>query len=91
MFKKITEAHRVLGDESKRKLYDQAGKQGVERGHAHAGGGGADLFSQMFGGGGGGGRGMGGPRKGPDMYVSTALCFASLFFSISASRFEVIC
>lgn len=52
MFKNISHAYEVLSDESKRKLYDQYGKKGLEEG---GGGGGfhdaSDIFSMFFGGG----------------------------------------
>lgn len=53
MFKNISHAYEVLSDESKRKLYDQYGKKGLEEGGG--GGGGfhdaSDIFSMFFGGG----------------------------------------
>jgi len=63
-FKKVSRAYEVLGDDAKRKLYDQHGEAAfdpnVGAGRGPAGGGfrGADprdIFEQMFGGGGGGG------------------------------------
>merc|ERR1719379_2299007 len=45
-FKVISKAYDILSDEEKRKLYDQGGEEAVESGGA---GGGADLFSSMFG------------------------------------------
>lgn len=52
MFKNISHAYEVLSDESRRKLYDQYGKKGLEEG---GGGGGfhdaSDIFSMFFGGG----------------------------------------
>jgi molecular chaperone DnaJ len=63
-FKKVSRAYEVLGDEAKRKLYDQHGEAafdpnagGGARGPAGGGFRGADprdIFEQMFGGGGGG-------------------------------------
>lgn len=64
-FKAITKAYEILGDEEKRKLYDQYGEKGVKPGGG-GGGGAGDIFTQMFGGGRGGG-GRGGPRKGGDV------------------------
>lgn len=52
-FQKISEAYEVLGDDEKRKTYDQFGKDGLSEG----GGPGVnpfDIFSQFFGNGGGG-------------------------------------
>jgi len=78
-FKEAAEAYEVLGDEEKRKRYDQFGHAGVE-GMGHAGSGFGSMedifaaFGDIFGGGGGGGRGSsifdaffggGGRRGGP--------------------------
>ena len=64
-FKKVSEAYGVLGDESKRRMYDQYGQSAFSGGGAPGGFGGAGGFSSMeealrtfmgaFGGGGGGG------------------------------------
>ena len=49
-WQEITAAYEVLSDRDKREMYDQGGEEGVQQGRH--GGGGADIFSQMFGGGG---------------------------------------
>lgn len=56
-FKEMTAAYEVLSDRDKRELYDKYGEEGVKQGGGM--GGGADIFSQMFGG------GMGGRQQGP--------------------------
>lgn len=62
-FKKVSRAYEILGDDAKRKLYDQHGEaafdQNMGAGRGPAGGGfrsadPRDIFEQMFGGGGGG-------------------------------------
>ena len=73
-FKEATEAYEILGDEQKRRAYDQYGHAGVD-GQAGGGfgGGGAsfsdifgDVFGDIFGGGGRGGS-RGGPQRGSDL------------------------
>lgn len=64
-FKKIAGAWDVLGDDKKRKLYDQYGKKGLEAGGNPEGGDMDDMMSMFF----GGGRGRrssepSGPKKG---------------------------
>merc|ERR1719245_1489145 len=62
-------AYEVLSNPEKRKLYDQAGEQGIKEGGSGGGGGmnPMDIFDMFFGGGGGGdpfGRGrQRGPRR----------------------------
>eukprot|EP01051_Picozoa_sp_SAG22_P015102 SAG22_NODE_1928_length_3293_cov_29.434878_1_plen_174_part_00 len=56
-FKKLTEAYEVLSDAHKRQLYDQYGKEGLERGGPPRSR--DDIFGSIFGGGGG----RGGPRQ----------------------------
>jgi len=74
-FKKVSEAYDVLHDTEKRQLYDQYGKEGVQRGGGGGGfsgqnshdifrhffeASGEDPFASMFG---GGGRGSGGTQR----------------------------
>lgn len=83
-FKKVSRAYEILGDDAKRKLYDQHGEAafdpnmgGGPRGPAGGGFRGADprdIFEQMFGGGGfgdmfGGGGGGGHDNAGEDLRV----------------------
>jgi molecular chaperone DnaJ len=83
-FKKVSRAYEILGDDAKRKLYDQHGEAafdpnmgGGARGPAGGGFRGADprdIFEQMFGGGGfgdmfGGGGGGGQENAGEDLRV----------------------
>jgi len=59
-FKNISQAYEVLSNPEKRKLYDQAGEQGIKEGGTGGGGGGfsspMDIFDMFFGGGMGRGR-----------------------------------
>jgi len=62
-FKEISAAYDVLSDREKRQLYDDHGAEAAQQGRPQGGGGG-DIFSQMFGGGMGGMGGQRGPKKG---------------------------
>jgi molecular chaperone DnaJ len=68
-FKRINEAYDVLGKEEKRQIYDQYGKEGLERQgagfHANSMDDIMDVFNSMFGGGFGGGFGGQSRRRDP--------------------------
>merc|ERR1719339_631072 len=69
-FKEISMAYEVLSNPEKRKLYDQAGEQGIKEGGSGGGGGmnPMDIFDMFFGGGGGDPFGRGGSfgrQRGP--------------------------
>lgn len=77
-FKEINEAASVLGDDTKRKQYDQFGSDGMKYGQAGQGFGGGfgsgfdgfdfnDIFDSFFGGRGGFGGGRRGPQRGADL------------------------
>jgi len=69
LFKRINEAYDVLGKDEKRQIYDQYGKEGLERQgagfHANSMDDIMDVFNSMFGGGFGGGFGGQGRRRDP--------------------------
>ena len=73
-FKEISKAYEILGDDDKRKLYDEGGEKGVEQGGA---GGHGDIFSSMFGG--GGRRGPAGPPKGKDVHQKVKVTLEDLY------------
>merc|ERR1719219_2467543 len=69
-------AYEVLSNPEKRKLYDQAGEQGIKEGGSGGGGGmnPMDIFDMFFGGGGGDPFGRGrqrGPRRTKNLVTSS--------------------
>lgn len=91
-FKLINEAYDVLGKEEKRRVYDQYGKEGLERQgagfHANSMDDIMDVFNSMFGGGFGGGFGAQGRKKDPsakyalDFEISLDLPFNEAIFGV---------
>lgn len=95
-FKEIGEAYSVLGDENKRKTYDQFGSAAFEQGGGTGGFNGGfegfggfqgadvdlnDIFSDFLGGFGfGGGRGKNRPTKGDDILIKVDLEFTEAIF-----------
>lgn len=90
-FKEVSAAYDVLGDEAKRKEYDEVRRLGPMAGYGGPGSGGGggtsfnvgadglgDLLGQMFGRGrrGGGASAGGGPQRGADVEASLTLDFA---------------
>lgn len=83
-FKEISAAYEALSDESKRKLYDQYGEEGLKEGGGGGGGRNAnDIFADLFGFGGFGGRGGGGRSQGPsrtqDVQFQLALSLSDFY------------
>ena len=94
-FKELNEAWQVLGDETKRKQYDQYGSDFEQQGFGGGGGGQGgfggmnfdfgngggfgDIFGEAFGFGGGGNRG---PKRGNDIQVDVQLEFRDAVFGI---------
>jgi molecular chaperone DnaJ len=87
-FKEINEAHQVLSDENKRRIYDQFGHAGLDGSagpgfdagisdvFAHM----QDLFAEMFSGGGNYGEGGRGARRGGDLRVQARLTLREAAF-----------
>lgn len=76
LFKDIQEAYDCLSDNEKKELYDQGGKEAVERG---GGGGGEDLFSSFFGGGGSRRSQSRGPQKGEPVVHKLQVSLENLY------------
>ena len=91
-FKEISAAYDVLGDEEKRKEYDQVREMGPMGGAQFGGPGGfnmgaegfGDLFSQMFGRGRGSGAGVG-PQRGGDIEAQLTLSFEDAAHGLTTS------
>jgi molecular chaperone DnaJ len=91
-FKLINEAYEVLSKEDKRQIYDQYGKEGLERQgagfHANSMDDIMDIFNSMFGGGFGSGFGGGSRRRDPsakyamDFEITLDLPFHEAVFGI---------
>jgi DnaJ family protein A protein 2 len=91
LFKEIQEAYDCLSDAEKKELYDQGGKEAVERGGG-GGGGHDDLLSALFGGG-GSRRQQRGPQKGESVVHKIQVSLENLFngktFKMAISRQRV--
>jgi molecular chaperone DnaJ len=91
-FKEISAAYDVLGDEEKRKEYDQVREMGPMGGAQFGGPGGfnagaegfGDLFSQMFGRGRGSSAGVG-PQRGGDIEAQLTLSFEDAAHGLTTS------
>lgn len=100
-FKEVSAAYDVLGDESKRKEYDEVRRLGPMGGFGPAGGGGGgtsfnvgadglgDLLGQMFGRGrrGGGASAAGGPQRGADVEATLTLDFADAVHGLTTTLY----
>ncbi|KAG1680159.1 hypothetical protein FOA52_000272 [Chlamydomonas sp. UWO 241] len=80
MFSKISNAYEALSDESKRKVYDKHGEEGLKQQQQQGGrgGGNADFFSSFFGGGFGGQQEETTP-KGHDVYADLIVTLKDLY------------
>jgi molecular chaperone DnaJ len=101
-FKEVSAAYDVLGDEAKRKEYDEVRRLGPMAGYGGPGSGGGggtsfnvgadglgDLLGQMFGRGrrGGGASAGGGPQRGADVEASLTLDFADAVRGLTTTLF----
>ncbi len=94
-FKDISAAYDVLGDESRRREYDEVRRAGPSAfsgrggaGHQHFDAGGqdiSDLIGQMFGGRGSRSRGSAGPQRGNDVEASINLEFVDAVRGVTTS------
>jgi DnaJ-related protein SCJ1 len=82
-YMEINEAHDVLKDADKRRIYDQYGEEGLKQGGGNSGGRGFDPFGDLFGFGrrGRGGQGSGGHdmRQGPSIEVPLEVSLEDLY------------
>ncbi len=82
VYPKITEAYDVLSDDKKRKIYDQYGKEGLDKQAQRGGGGGMDpfdLFGSFFGGGGRRGRGEDEEIQGDPLIIPLYVSLEDIF------------
>jgi molecular chaperone DnaJ len=95
-FKEIAEAYSVLGDEDKRKRYDNGGFDGLKDFHNGFGGGFNmdDVFEQMFRGGWGRTGQQNQPQKGTDLRLKIRLTIQEIFNGLTKKvkyNKEVVC
>ncbi|CAG36211.1 molecular chaperone DnaJ [Desulfotalea psychrophila] len=89
LFKECTEAYEVLRDESKRRIYDTYGHEGLKNNGQRDTGGAGDIFSHfgdLFGFGGGGGRSQArrnGPIEGNDLRYDVSISFMESIQGVS--------
>ena len=94
-FKDISAAYDVLGDESRRREYDEVRRAGPSAFSGHGGAGSqhfdaggqdiSDLIGQMFGGRGSRSRGAAGPQRGNDVEASITLEFVDAVRGVTTS------
>jgi len=92
-FQEISHAFEVLSDPDKRKIYDEAGEEGLEAGGMNAHGDGMDIFDMFFGGG-GRSRGPKGPPKTESVQTRMELTLEQVYKGATkqlAVQKDVIC